>query len=106
MAIAGALRIARDLDRDSTAPALPFEGLFNIAHEFSLLIECKANRDREAIAMTCLEVTPDSCVGSTTGTRWNGPSNPRSSSTPVSGSRRFFRTFLTPSRSALRALRS
>ncbi len=36
MAVAGALRIARDGDLDSTAVALPFVGLFILAHEFSL----------------------------------------------------------------------
>src|SRR6266516_3149027 len=36
MAVASALRIARDNDRDSAAKALPFEGLFVLAHEFSL----------------------------------------------------------------------
>src|SRR5881392_3101835 len=36
MAVASALRIARDLNRDSAAEALPFEGLFILAHEFSL----------------------------------------------------------------------
>src|SRR5215207_1345815 len=36
MAVAGALRIARDDDRDGAAPALSFEALFILAHEFSL----------------------------------------------------------------------
>jgi hypothetical protein len=36
MAVAGSLRIAGDNDRDSAAEALPFEGLFILAHEFSL----------------------------------------------------------------------
>ena len=35
MAVASAHRIARD-NRDSAAEALPFEGLFILAHEFSL----------------------------------------------------------------------
>src|SRR6266513_4339716 len=36
VAVASALRIARDDNRDSSAKALPFEGLFILAHEFSL----------------------------------------------------------------------
>ncbi len=36
MAVASAHRIARDDNRDSAAEALPFEGLFILAHEFSL----------------------------------------------------------------------
>ena len=36
MAVAGAHRITRDDNRDSAAEALPFEGLFILAHEFSL----------------------------------------------------------------------
>src|SRR6266487_3649113 len=36
MAVASALRIACDDNRDGAAEALPFEGLFVLAHEFSL----------------------------------------------------------------------
>src|SRR5919108_6306400 len=36
MAVASALRIARDDNLDSAAVALPVEGLFILAHEFSL----------------------------------------------------------------------
>src|SRR5215211_6881996 len=36
MAVAGALRVARDLDRDSAAVALPLVGLLILIHEFSL----------------------------------------------------------------------
>src|SRR5436189_3299306 len=36
MAVASALRIARDDNRDSAAEALPLEGLLILAHEFSL----------------------------------------------------------------------
>src|SRR5687768_2344848 len=36
VAVAGALRIPRDFNRDDAAVALPFEGLFILAHEFSL----------------------------------------------------------------------
>src|SRR5438128_6351256 len=41
MAVAGAHRIARDDNRDSTAEALPFEGLFILAHELSIRSRCK-----------------------------------------------------------------
>src|SRR5947207_13910776 len=36
MAVASALRIARYFNRDSAAPALPLEGFFVLAHEFSV----------------------------------------------------------------------
>jgi hypothetical protein len=36
MAIASALRIARDFNRDGAAVALPFVGLFILAHEFAV----------------------------------------------------------------------
>jgi hypothetical protein len=36
MAVAGALRIARDFDRDSAAEALTFERLFILVHGFSV----------------------------------------------------------------------
>src|SRR3954447_24416989 len=36
MAVAGFLRIPRDFDPDRAAVALPFEGLFILAHAFSL----------------------------------------------------------------------
>src|SRR5947207_12165347 len=36
MTIASALRIPRDFNRDGAAIALPFEGLFILAHEFSV----------------------------------------------------------------------
>ena len=36
MAVASAHRIARDDNRDSAAEALPFEGLFILAHELFL----------------------------------------------------------------------
>src|SRR5947208_7166224 len=35
VAVAGALRIPRDFNRDGAAVALPFEGPFILAHEFS-----------------------------------------------------------------------
>jgi hypothetical protein len=35
MAVASSLGIARDDNRDGAAEALPFEGLFILAHEFS-----------------------------------------------------------------------
>jgi hypothetical protein len=47
MAVASALRIACDDNGDSTAEALPFEGLFILAHEFSL-----RSRSRRDIAPT------------------------------------------------------
>src|SRR6266480_3014259 len=46
MAVASAHRIARDDNRDGAAEALTFEGLFILAHEFSLSLECKADLDR------------------------------------------------------------
>src|SRR5438874_10673379 len=36
MTVASALRISRDFNRDGAAVALPFDGLFILAHEFSL----------------------------------------------------------------------
>src|SRR2546425_11734230 len=49
MAVASALRIARGFDRDSAAKALPFEGLFIRAHQFSL-----RSRSRRDIAHSTL----------------------------------------------------
>ena len=43
MAVPSALRIAGDDNRDSAAEALPVEGLFILAHESPLSLECKAN---------------------------------------------------------------
>jgi hypothetical protein len=49
MAVASALRIAGDDNRDSAAEALPFEGLFILAHEFSL---CSRSRRDTAHAVS------------------------------------------------------
>src|SRR6266571_8964103 len=46
MAVAGAHRIARDDNRDSTAEALPREGLFILAHELSLRLSASRSRSR------------------------------------------------------------
>src|SRR4051794_22163294 len=44
VAIAGALRSPRDFDRDCTAVALPFEGLFILVHGFSLCSRVSSRR--------------------------------------------------------------
>src|SRR5437763_11216543 len=43
MTVASALRIPRDFNRDGSAVALPFEGLFILAHEFS--VRSRSRRD-------------------------------------------------------------
>src|SRR5436189_820534 len=50
MAVAGAHRIACDLNRDCTTEALPLDGLCIPAHQLSPTLECKTNLDREATA--------------------------------------------------------
>src|SRR4030095_14562711 len=47
MAVASALRIARDDNRDSAAEALPLESLFILAHEFSLRSRSRRDIARE-----------------------------------------------------------
>src|SRR5947208_14154326 len=56
VAVASALRIARDDNRDSAAEALPFERLFILAHEFFLRSSAR-RRDREATAIRWLRQT-------------------------------------------------
>lgn len=53
MAVASGHRIARDDNRDSAAEALPVEGLFILAHEFSLRSSAR-RLDREATAIRWL----------------------------------------------------
>src|SRR5689334_990407 len=65
MAVTGALRIPRDFNRDGAAVALPFVGLFILAHELSV-----RSRSRRDIVQTvsrperCFHATPmgNNCV--------------------------------------------
>src|SRR5256885_509888 len=62
MAVASALRIARDDNRDSAAEALPFEGLFILAHEFSL----RSSARRISIEATAIRWLGQAAIPKTT----------------------------------------
>src|SRR5213592_3550497 len=62
VAVAGALRIPRDFNRDGAAVALPLESLFILAHEFS--VRSRSRRDiAQAVSRSKRRFPCDAVVG-------------------------------------------